>query len=129
MQLTRDRSNDHLIHAWESGRLLVGSEWIRGHLIVAADQVIKDWAVIDPRELAMDQLADAIKLEPEIILLGTGTEMLLPDTTLIAALAAEAIALEIMSTPAACRTFNVLVYEHRRVVAALFSPSAPLSSE
>ena len=51
--------------------------------------------------------------------------MVLPDVDLMAALAARAIGLEIMSTPAACRTFNVLVHERRRVVAALLnSPRA-----
>ena len=59
---------------------------------------------------------------PEIVLLGTGAEVLLPDLDLMAALAARAIGLEIMSTPAACRTFNVLVHERRRVVAALVNP-------
>jgi uncharacterized protein len=54
-------------------------------------------------------------------LLGTGSEMLLPDVDLMAKLGARSIGLEIMSTPAACRTFNVLLHEQRRVIAALFN--------
>ena len=46
----------------------------------------------------------------------------LPDVELMAALAEQRVGLEIMSTPAACRTFNVLVQERRRVVAAMFNP-------
>ena len=56
------------------------------------------------------------------MLLGTGGAMLLPDVDLMALLAKRGIGLEIMSTAAACRTFNVLVHEQRRVVAALFNP-------
>jgi uncharacterized protein len=41
---------------------------------------------------------------------------------LMALLAERGVGLEIMGTPAACRTFNVLVHERRRVVAALFNP-------
>ncbi len=52
-------------------------------------------------------------------MLGTGTERLLPDVELMAAVAARSVGLEIMNTPAACRTFNVLLQEQRRVVAAL----------
>jgi uncharacterized protein len=40
----------------------------------------------------------------------------------MAMLASRGVGLEIMSTPAACRTFNVLVHERRRVVAALLNP-------
>ncbi|HSC16586.1 MAG TPA: MTH938/NDUFAF3 family protein, partial [Gammaproteobacteria bacterium] len=68
-------------------------------------------------------LEPALALDPTIIVLGTGTEHLLPDVELMAAVAARSVGLEIMSTPAACRTFNVLLGEQRRVVAALFNPA------
>jgi uncharacterized protein len=55
------------------------------------------------------------------VIVGTGNERLLPDIEIRAALGARAIGVEIMTTPAACRTFNVLLQEERRVVAALFN--------
>jgi uncharacterized protein len=58
-------------------------------------------------------------MNPEIIVLGLATLAPIPDIDLMAALADRSIGLEIMTTPAACRTYNVLVHEHRRVVAAL----------
>lgn len=121
MQLSRDRSDANLILAWESGRLKIGRAWRHGHLIVAPDRIIADWTTAAPEELRIEHLRAAIELEPEIVLLGTGEEMLLPDTALIAALAERGIGLEIMDTPAACRTYNVLVHEQRHVVAALFN--------
>ena len=56
------------------------------------------------------------------MLLGTGATLVWPDEDLMAALAARGVGLEIMSTAAACRTYNVLVHERRRVVAASVQP-------
>lgn len=121
MQLSRETSEANVIVAWERGRLKVGKSWLYGHVIVMPDRIVDDWAVSRPDALTLDELEPAIDRDPEIILLGTGTAMLLPDTGLIAALAEQRIGLEIMSTPAACRTYNVLVHEQRHVIAALFN--------
>jgi uncharacterized protein len=99
----------------------IADRWLAGHVIVAPDRVIDTWQVSEPARLKLGDLQPAIDLQPEIILLGTGSQLLLPDVELMSALADFSIGLEIMNTPAACRTFNVLVHEHRRVVAALFN--------
>jgi uncharacterized protein len=117
MQLTRDISARHLIRAWEPGRIRIGERWITGNVIVAAEQIVENWTVSD--RLTIGDLGPALSLAPTIVLLGTGTERVLPDVELMAALAKRAVGLEIMSTPAACRTFNVLLQERRPVVAAL----------
>jgi uncharacterized protein len=122
MQLTRDTPASHLIRAWEPGRLRIGDRWIAGHVIVAGERVVEGWAVASPAALTLADLAPALELEPTILLLGTGTDRLLPDVELMAELGARGIGLEIMTTAAACRTFNVLLQEERRVVAALFNP-------
>ena len=128
MQLTRETTPAHLIRAWEPGRVRVLERWVAGHVIVAPDRVIENWQVMSPTDLRSEDLRDAVALQPEIILLGTGAEIVLPDVDLMAALAERRIGLEIMSTPAACRTFNVLVHEQRRVVAALFNSAVPESA-
>ena len=121
MQLTRDSSTVHFIRAWEPGRVRVADRWLAGNVIVGNERIVEAWTSVDPRELTIEHLEPALALEPTIIVLGTGTERLLPDVELMAAAAARSVGLEIMSTPAACRTFNVLLQEHRRVVAALFN--------
>ena len=121
MQLSREATEANVIVAWERGRLKIGKSWLYGHVIVMPDLIVDDWAVSRPDALTLDDLAPAIDRDPEIILLGTGAGTLLPDTRLIAALAERRIGLEIMSTPAACRTYNVLVHEQRHVIAALFN--------
>jgi uncharacterized protein len=122
LQLSRETPQANVIRAWDPGRVRVGERWIEGPLILTADRIIEDWQAPAAGALEVAHLAAAIELEPEIILLGTGEERVLPDIGLMADLAAQRIGLEIMTTAAACRTFNVLVGEHRRVVAVLLNP-------
>jgi uncharacterized protein len=124
LQITRETTAANLTRAYERGRIRVGDRWLTGNVIVTPDQLLEGWAATTPAELVLADLQPAVALQPEIVLIGTGDEVLLPDVDLMAALAARAIGVEIMSTPAACRTFNVLVHERRRVVAALFNPTA-----
>ena len=124
MQLTRDTTPAHLIRSYEPGRIRIAERWLHGNLIVTADRLIEDWPVASPVDLEVADLQAALALQPTIVLLGTGAALEWPAADLMGALAARAIGLEIMSTPAACRTFNVLVHEQRRVVAALFNPPA-----
>ena len=94
MQVTRETTEANLIRAWEPGRLRIGERWLAGHVIVSANRVIETWAVDEPNALGVADLQPAIDLNPTIVVLGTGSGVLLPDI------------------------------EHRRVVAALFNPPA-----
>ena len=122
MQLSRDIGAVNFIRAWEPGRVRIADSWVAGNLIVSTDRVVEGWTTIAPTALTIADLAPALALDPVIIVVGTGTEQLLPDVELMAAVAERSVGLEIMTTPAACRTFNVLLQEQRRVVAALFNP-------
>ncbi len=120
MKLTLETSAANLITAWEPDAVRVGEDWLRGHLILSSQHIIRDWAVTAPEALKAHDLKPAVDLGPEIILLGTGNRMVVPDVELMAELASQGVGLEIMDTPAACRTYNVLIHERRDVVAALF---------
>jgi uncharacterized protein len=121
MQITREVTDANIIRAWESGRVRIGDNWFGGNLIVSADTILRDWIIADPPRLTVADLAPALALEPEIILLGTGVAAATPDVELMADVAARFVGLEIMTTPAACRTYNVLVHEQRRVCAVLLT--------
>jgi uncharacterized protein len=120
LKFTLETSDVNLISAWEPDAVRVGKEWYRGHLILSSQRILSDWTVTAPDRLQANDLSAAIELDPEIILLGTGNHLALPDIDLMAELADQGIGLEIMDTPAACRTYNVLIHESRNVVAALF---------
>jgi uncharacterized protein len=121
VQLSPDVSTSHLIRSYEPGRIRVAERWLHGHVIIAPDLLIEDWRVAAPIDVRLADLGPALALAPEILLLGTGATLIWPDADLMTLLGERAVGLEIMSTPAACRTFNVLVHERRRVVAALFN--------
>ncbi len=122
MLLTRDGSEVNFIRSWEPGRVRIADRWVAGNVLVGNDAIIEGWTTKGAAHLTIADLEPALALLPTIIVLGTGVERLLPDVELMAAVAARSVGLEIMNTPAACRTFNVLLQEQRRVVAALFNP-------
>jgi len=121
VQFTRETTQANVIAAWEPGRIRIADRWVSGHVIVAANRIVENWRIGSPQDVALGDLEPAIALEPAIILLGTGHTVAWPDVDLMDVLARLGIGLEIMSTPAACRTYNVLVLEGRSAGAALFN--------
>ena len=108
-----------VIRAYAPGRINVSDELLTRSFIVAPDQVIADWPPQRFEELTAAHLDAALALEPEILIIGTGaTQRFLPGE-LLAKLAAKGIGLETMDTAAACRTYNILLSEDRKVVAAI----------
>ena len=91
-------------------------------LVVAGDRVIADWPAASVEALRADHFAAILELAPEIVLLGTGAALRFPDAALLAPLYRSGIGVEVMDTPAACRTYNILLAEGRNVVAALIVP-------
>ena len=63
--------------------------------------------------------APILSMQPEIVLLGTGSRLCFPAAQLTAGILAAGVGLEVMDTAAPCRTFNILLSEQRSVVAAL----------
>lgn len=88
-------------------------------LVVAAERLVTDWPLASIESLAADHLAAIMELAPEIVLLGTGATFVFPEPARLAPLRNAGIGVEVMDTPAACRTYNILLGEGRNVVAAL----------
>jgi uncharacterized protein len=89
-----------------------------GSVVVSPDH-LAPWPPGAVGELASGHLAPLLALSPEILLLGTGSRLQFPAPWVARACADAGAGLEVMDTPAACRTYNVLLTEARRVVAAL----------
>jgi uncharacterized protein len=88
-------------------------------LVVAATRLVTDWPVQSVEGLAADHLAAILELAPEVVLLGTGATFVFPEPALLAPLRQARVGVEVMDTPAACRTYNILLGEGRNVVAAV----------
>ena len=110
----------NLVRAYSREELRIGEERVRASCIVSADRLITDWAPGRFEALTPEHLTVICALQPEVVLLGTGERQRFPPTQVRAAFAARGVGLEVMDLGAACRTYNILVQEERRAVAALF---------
>jgi uncharacterized protein len=97
----------------------------RASVIVAADVVMADWCPGPFDSLTEAHIRRVADLKPEIVLLGSGNAFRFPPPSLLAPLYEAGIGVEVMDTKAACRTYNILLAEGRRVVAALVVESTP----
>jgi uncharacterized protein len=91
----------------------------RDSSVVVLAERIEAWRPEAFDELSTDDFAFLKALEVEIVLLGTGSRQRFPHPRLTRALAEAGIGLEVMDVQAACRTYNILVAEERKVAAAL----------
>jgi uncharacterized protein len=120
MKLTDDRiPGANLVRAYAPGEVRVGDVVLRRSCIIKADQLVSDWRPQTMSELTVEDLDPVLALEPDIVVLGSGSRQQFPDPQLMAAILSRGIGCEVMDTGAACRTYNVLASEDRRVVAAL----------
>lgn len=108
-----------MIRAYGPGQVTVNDEVLTCSLVISPGNLIRDWPPHCLTELTAEHLRIAIAHQPEILILGTGAQLRFPHPSLIAELQAQGIGVEVMDTPAACRTYNILVGEQRQVTAAL----------
>lgn len=107
-----------MFKAYGDGYVVVGGERHEGSVIVLPERV-QAWHPASFDALAAEDFRVLAAMELEIVLLGTGPKLRFPHPALTRALAAARIGLEVMDLKAACRTYNVLVAEQRKVAAAL----------
>jgi uncharacterized protein len=91
----------------------------RDNIVVTPERIIEGWTAGGFDTLSEADFAALLELGPEVVLLGTGSSFRFPHPRLTRALTDAGIGVEVMDTPAACRTFNILAAEGRKVVAAL----------
>jgi uncharacterized protein len=127
MKLTADHAEGNTITSYRDGEIKIKDTIIRSNLIVSHDTLLPDWQPAAFDELTLSDFDPVLALEPEIILFGTGAQQRFPDIGLMTEILKRGTAFEVMETGAACRTYNVLVGEYRKVVAALLVETAPAS--
>ena len=101
----------NIFTAYGEGYVSVNAVRHTANLIVLPERLITDWTKADFTQLAA--------LDAEVILLATGNQLRFPAAELLQPLIQGQKGIEVMDIRAACRTYNVLVSENRRVAAAL----------
>jgi len=80
---------------------------------------VEDWPVVSADRFDLTAVDAIAALNPEVVLLGTGARQVFPPREAQVALLRRRIGVEVMDNAAACRTYNLLAGEGRRVVAAI----------
>jgi uncharacterized protein len=120
MKLTLDANQGvNLIRSYSVHEVRVGDHLLHRSCIVTPDAVIADWRPATVEELTVDDLATLLAAKCELVLLGTGASHRFAPAAIRVAFVNAGVALETMDLGAACRTFNVLVQEQRRVCVGL----------
>lgn len=123
MEITPEIPGDRqVIESYGEGRFRISGIAHEGSVLVFPDRTVS-WTVPAMDDLSFESLAPVIAAEPEveILLIGCGARLTLIPGALRAALREHGIGCDPMDTGAACRTFNVLLAESRRVAAALIA--------
>ena len=112
-------SGGHRITAYGAGFITVNESVLSGTVLLGAGAPRTDFTEVRADDLSVTTIARLKQQDPELVLIGTGARHVFPSVDLLTSLVREGIGVECMSTPAACRTFNILSAEGRRVVALL----------
>ena len=120
MKIEREQATGrNTFTGYGKGYVEVGGARHSESLVVSGDRLVTSWPAHSVAALCADHMAAIVELKPEIVLLGTGATFTFPEPALLAPLYQAGIGVEVMDTPAACRTYNILLGEGRNVVAAL----------
>ena len=101
------------------GYVAINGRQFQQPVVVMAGQVRTDWPASDFVSLEAKHFDYFLELKPEILLFGTGPKQQFARPELYRELVKARIGIEFMDTPAACRTYNILVAEDRHVIAAV----------
>lgn len=112
-------SGINLFTGYGEGYVMVNKQRHEQSLVVLRDRVLTNWSPAGFDDLDAGDFALLAELKPEIVLLGTGERLRFPRPELTRALIEARIGLEVMDIQAACRTYNFLAAEERKVAAAL----------
>ncbi len=111
-----------VVEKYGNGRFTISGEVWDGSVVILPE-VTFAWDVSAPEQISYESFRELIAKEVpvDILLLGCGPRMTLVPSDLRKALRARGMVVEPMDTGAACRTFNILLAEERRVAAALIA--------
>jgi uncharacterized protein len=103
----------------EDGRDEEGRIELQRSFILTPEHLIREWDPTAVGAIEAAHLSPLRELQPEVLLLGTGGRLQFPAGEPLAALVGLGIGYEVMDSAAACRTYNILAGEGRRVAAAI----------
>jgi len=114
-----DSDGGHLILGYDPGQILIGGQIYTRGLIVSPERIDTNWGPENAIDLAAEHFEALLALDPQIIIVGTGKHQVFPDPNTYLIVRQRGLGVDIMDTGAACRTYNILASEGRKVAAGL----------
>ncbi len=123
MDITQDFADaKFMITGYEPDNVQINHETYQQSFIISPESLVHPWSVTEVSHLNEATLSSVFKNRPEIMIIGTGDTLILPEPKIIALFAQHQIGLETMNTSAACRTYGILVAEGRKTTAGIIFP-------
>ncbi len=119
MKLQPDKSDVQSISGYGPGWIAVDGERIDSSVVISSTGLRLPWQCDRFADLGAEHFARLARIDTELVIFGSGDRIRFPDPLWLAPLMARRIGLETMDTRAACRTYNILAAEGRKVVVAL----------
>ena len=120
MKFSEDKiDHGYFISGYDQGVVLVNGTPKTASFIISLEQLIDDWAPAHIEDLCEAHISPLLDMQPELVLIGTGTTLRFPAIEHYACLIQQNIGVEIMDSAAACRTYNILLGEGRKVAAGI----------
>ncbi len=125
MKLQPDKSNSLTINAYGDGWIEVNGQKFDHSLTVSSlpGAGPKVWDVRRFEDLHAENFESLALSGAELVIFGSGHRLRFPQVAWLRPLIERGIGIETMDTPAACRTYNILSSEGRKVVVALLQES------
>ena len=119
MKLQPDRSDSLTINAHGPGWIAVNGQQYRQSVLISAQAELSLWNCHRFDDIQADHFAQLADSGPELVLFGSGQRLRFPHPSLLQSLIARRIGVETMDSLAACRTYNILAAEGRKLALAL----------
>ena len=119
MKLVPDALQGPSITSYGPGWVAVNGEKTHSSILISASGGSTPWECAKFEDLQAHHFDQLAALKPELVLFGSGDRVRFPHPSWLKALYAQRIGVETMDTQAACRTYNFLSAEGRKVLAAL----------
>lgn len=117
MHINLEATDQHAVQAYGENKIQINSIIYEASIIVSREKIISDLAIKNIQQMDEGYLELIIASKPELIIIGHEKPGVFPPVSILSQLSKMRIGIECMSLGAACRTFNVLLSEHRFVVA------------
>ncbi len=118
IQLESDTSKN-LVRAYAPGTITINDKIYTASVVLTPQKIVTDWTPQHFEDLKPEHFDAIAAQRPEVVIIGTGTRLRFPSPACTAPLARAGIGVEVMDTAAACRTYNILASDDRRVIAAI----------